>query len=200
MSEVPGLGTDARNRLVETVLGFLDEGDLDPVPERVAERCGLDVRLVRAYLADREQMVDDIITKRLADIDPWMAPIPVDGTLDERIAMLVTRRAEILEWLTPARLAAMRHEVVSQRMRMTRDAIYAAAKSRTAELFAAELDPLEPEARTEFLDALDAVTMWGTWHHWRTSGLSTPQASRAMSVAVSSILDAAVARHKPREA
>jgi AcrR family transcriptional regulator len=197
MSEGSGLGADARSRVVETVLAFFEEGDLDPPPERVAERCGLPRHLVRDYLDDRETLLDDIITKRLAEIDPWLAPIPADGTIEERIATLVARRSEILEWLTPARLAAMRHELISPRMQMVRDAMYATAKARTAELFAPEFDPLPTEARAELLDVLDAVTMWGTWYHWRSAGLSTRQASRAMSVAVTAILDAVVARHKP---
>jgi hypothetical protein len=192
MSEGSGPGADTRNRVIDTVLTLLDEGDTEPGVDSVSERSGVARHVVKDYLADRETLLNDIVTRRLAEIDPWLAPFPAGASRDERIAALVTRRAVILEWLTPARLAAMRYEAKSPRVWQARDAMYTAAKSRTAELFAAELDPLPPATRDELLDALDAVTMWGTWHHWRTSGLDTERASRAMTVAVTALLDAAV--------
>ena len=39
-------------------------------------------------------------------------------------------------------------------------------------------------------DGLDAVTTWGAWYHWRSSGLSIEAAARTMETSVHALLAA----------
>jgi hypothetical protein len=62
------------------------------------------------------------------------------------------------------------------------------ARLRLTQVFATELDPLPEAARTDLLNALDAVTTWSAWHHWRGCGLDVEQARHTMAAAVHTLL------------
>lgn len=62
------------------------------------------------------------------------------------------------------------------------------ARARLAEIFAEELEHLPAARRAEVLYGLDAVTTWGAWYHWRSSGLSAEAAASTMETAVHALL------------
>jgi hypothetical protein len=92
--------------------------------------------------------------------------------------------------VTPVRLAAMRMEPYSARLREGRDTMLDGAKRQLAALFAAELGSLAEADRATMLAALDAATSWGAWHHLRRS-LSIEDARAAMTVSVTALLNQA---------
>ncbi|MFJ3857121.1 TetR/AcrR family transcriptional regulator [Streptomyces sp. NPDC090085] len=183
-------GRRTREKIADALLSLLDEGVVEFPAERVAERAGVSRRLVFHHFADMSQLIDLAVTRRLEQLADQVRPLPVSGPRATRVGALVEQRARILEWITPARLTLMRIEHPSPRIQQVTDEAFAEARLRVAEIFAEELGRLDAHRAAELLDGLDAVTTWGTWHHWRTSGKSPEQARAAMEATVLNLLAA----------
>ncbi|MFD7138308.1 TetR/AcrR family transcriptional regulator [Streptomyces sp. NPDC059919] len=178
----------SRVKIADAVLSLLDEGESHFPADRVAERAGVSRRLVFHHYADMSQLVETAIARRLEQLIEQTRPLPTDGPRAARVAALTEQRARILEWITPAQLTLLRLERNGDRIREVTRQVLDFARGRLAEVFAVELDRLPAERRTEVLHGLDAVTTWGAWYHWRSSGLSVESAARTMETAVHALL------------
>ncbi|MEU8839191.1 TetR/AcrR family transcriptional regulator [Streptomyces roseus] len=178
----------SRVKIADAVLSLLDEGESQFPADRVAERAGVSRRLVFHHYADMSQLVETAIARRLEQLMEQTRPLPTDGPRADRVAALTEQRARILEWITPAQLALMRLEQNGDRIREVTRQVLDFARGRLAEVFGEELDRLPAERRTEVLHGLDAVTTWGAWYHWRSSGLSVEASTRTMATAVHALL------------
>ncbi|MCB5168072.1 TetR/AcrR family transcriptional regulator [Streptomyces bambusae] len=184
-------GRRTRAKIVDALLALLDDGVSEFPAERVAERAGVSRRLVFHHFADMSELVDLAITRRLEQLAEQVRPLPVTGPRRVRVAALAEQRARILEWITPARLTLMRIDHPSPRIRQVTDEAFAEARRRVAEIFAEELGRLDARRSADLLDGLDAVTTWGAWHHWRTSGKTTEESRAAMEATLLNLLAAA---------
>ncbi|MGW3203191.1 TetR/AcrR family transcriptional regulator [Streptomyces sp. NPDC001135] len=183
-------GRRTREKIADAVLALLDEGHSQFPAEQVAQRAGVSRRLVFHHFADMSALADAAIERRLQQIAAQVRPLPTEGARAARVDALTEQRARILEWLTPAYLAVLRLDDPSPRVRQTTQQLLDFARSRLAEVFRAELDRLPEAERSDLLNALDAVTTWSAWHHWRGAGLDTGTARRAMRTAVLALLAA----------
>ncbi|MFJ7262731.1 TetR/AcrR family transcriptional regulator [Streptomyces globosus] len=190
-------GRQTRERIADALLALLDEGSTDFPADKVAARAGVSRRSVFHHFADMSQLVDTAITRRLEQLAEQIRPLPTAGPRAERVAALAEQRARILEWITPARLAVMRMDHPSPRIRQVIDEAFADGRRRMEAVLAAELDPLPEDRRRDLADGLDAVTTWGAWHHWRSTGLSAEQARHAMEATVLNLLASADPRPAP---
>lgn len=181
-------GRQTREKIADALLALLDEGASQFAADAVAERAGVSRRLVFHHFADMNQLIEAAIARRLADLARQVKPLPTSGSREERVAALTAQRARILEWATPTRLAVERLDHQSERIREVQASIFAEARDRLAEVLAPELSRLPEPARTELLNGLDAVTTWGAWHHWRSSGLSAEAAQAVMASTVHTLL------------
>ncbi|WP_078988915.1 TetR/AcrR family transcriptional regulator [Streptomyces sp. WM6372] len=172
----------SRVKIADAVLSLLDEGESHFPADRVAERAGVSRRLVFHHYADMSQLVETAIARRLEQLIEQIRPLPTDGPRAVRVAALTEQRSRILEWITPAQLTLLRIEKPGDRIGF--------ARGRLADIFREELDRLPAERRTEVLHGLDAVTTWGAWYHWRSSGLSVEAAARTMETSVHALLAA----------
>ncbi|MER5639189.1 TetR/AcrR family transcriptional regulator [Kitasatospora sp. NPDC002227] len=186
-------GRQTRERIVDAVLALVEEGETKLVAERVAARAGVSRRLVFHHFEDLPQLADAAITRRFEQLSAQVRPLPTEGPLGLRVAALAEQRARILEWITPTRIAVERLENPSERVLQLVRQMLEFARLRLAEIFAAELGRLPEPGRTDLLNALDAVTTWSAWRHWRTNGLSPEEARRTMEVAVHALLSTAPA-------
>jgi AcrR family transcriptional regulator len=183
-------GRQTREKIADAMLALLDEGESQFPADRVAERAGVSRRLVFHHFADMAQLVDTAITRRLEQLTEQIKPLPTDGPRAARVAALAEQRTRILEWMTPARLAILRMDQPSERIEETTRQLLDFARGRLAEIFAEELDRVPEERRADLLNALDAVTTFGAWYHWRSGGLDIGTARRAMETAVHALLAA----------
>ncbi len=189
-------GRQTQERIVDALLALIEAGDPAPANARIAEQAGISARLVYHHFQDLEELFGIAVERRTEQIlSRHPAPAP-GGTLEARIAAVACQRADLLEWVTPVRLAAMRMEPYSARLRGGRDEMLDGAKHQLAELFAPELGQLAETDRAVILAALDAATSWGAWHHLRRS-LSITDARAAMAVSVTALLGQA--KKAPRE-
>ncbi|MGW1886593.1 TetR/AcrR family transcriptional regulator [Streptomyces sp. NPDC001970] len=181
-------GRQTREKIADAMLSLLDEGETQFPADRVAERAGVSRRLVFHHFADMAQLQDTAIARRLDQLAARIKPLPTDGPRQARVAALAEQRARILEWITPARLTMMRLENPSERVEEATRQVMDFARRRLTEIFAVELGRLPGERGADLLNGLDAVTTWGAWYHWRSSGLDPEAARRAMETAVHALL------------
>ncbi|MFJ3961032.1 TetR/AcrR family transcriptional regulator [Streptomyces sp. NPDC090036] len=181
-------GRQSRLKIAEAVLSLLDEGESTFPAERVAERAGVSRRLVFHHFADMSELVETAITRRLEQLIEQIRPLPATGPRTTRVAALTEQRVRILEWITPAQLTLMRLATPGDRVTEVTREVLDLARARLAEIFAEELERLPAARGSEVLHALDAVTTWGAWYHWRSSGLSAEAAARTMETAVHALL------------
>ncbi|WP_406865207.1 TetR/AcrR family transcriptional regulator [Streptomyces sp. HUAS MG47] len=182
-------GRQTREKIADALLALLDEGETDFPADRVAQYAGVSRRSVFHHFDDMAQLVDTAITRRLGQLAEQIRPLPTSGPRAARVAALVEQRARILEWITPARLAIMRMEHPSDRIREVTDEAFADARRRLEAVLGEELGRVSGRRRTDLVDGLDAVTTWGAWYHWRSTGLSPDQARHAMEATVLNLLD-----------
>src|SRR5579871_2207866 len=78
-------GERARTVVVDAILDLLQEGDLKPTAERVAERAGVSLRLVFHHFADLESLYAAAADRQFERLRPLIKPIPSDGSFDERL-------------------------------------------------------------------------------------------------------------------
>jgi len=180
-------GRQTQERIVDALLALIEAGDPAPANARIAEQAGISARLVYHHFQDLEELFGVAVERRTEQILTRYPAPPPGGPLEARIAAVVAQRAGLLEWVTPVRLAAMRMEPSSARLREGRDKMLDEAKRQLAALFAPELGPLAEADRATMLAALDAATSWGAWHHLRRS-LSFEDARAAMTVSVTALL------------
>ncbi|WP_327281641.1 MULTISPECIES: TetR/AcrR family transcriptional regulator [unclassified Streptomyces] len=178
----------SRVKIADAVLALLDEGESHFPAERVAERAGVSRRLVFHHYADMSQLVETAIARRLEQLIEQIRPLPTDGPRAARVSALTEQRARILEWITPAQLTLLRLEQPGDRISEVKREVLDFARARLVEIFGEELDRAPAGRRTELLHGLDAVTTWGAWYHWRSSGLSVEAATRTMETAVHALL------------
>ncbi|MFK0253668.1 TetR/AcrR family transcriptional regulator [Streptomyces sp. NPDC090445] len=181
-------GRQTREKIADAMLALLDEGATEFPADKVAACAGVSRRSVFHHFADMAQLVDTAITRRLEQLAEQIRPLPTTGPRAVRVAALAEQRARILEWITPARKAVMRMDHPSPRIQQTIDEAFADARARLEAVLAEELDTLTGQRRTDLVDGLDAVTTWGAWHHWRSTGLSPEQARHAMEATVLNLL------------
>jgi TetR/AcrR family transcriptional regulator, regulator of autoinduction and epiphytic fitness len=177
-----------RQALVDALLALLDEGQLQPTAERIAERAGVSERSLFQHFADREVLYQAVAVQQYERIVPTLEPIDVSLPLPERIAAFVDQRARLLETVTPVRRAALllepESEVVAGWLQSTRR-----QKAREVErVFRAELEEVEQSRRGVLLAALVSASAWTSWEALRAHQRLSAERSRAVMRATLSAL------------
>lgn len=179
-----------RRAVVDALLELLDEGDLRPSGERIADRAGVSLRALWTNFNDMETLYaaagERVLERqraRFKPIDPAM-PLP------DRIEAFCRQRAQLLEFLAPAARSSQLREPFSDQLRRNRDQQYAMGRKELAALFGAELDAAGTGAGV-LLHALSMATTWPAWSALRDHfGLSIRAARAVMEHAVTALLAA----------
>jgi TetR/AcrR family transcriptional regulator of autoinduction and epiphytic fitness len=177
-----------RQAITDAHFALLEEGDLRPTAERIAERAGVSLRALWTNFKDMEGLFaaagERLMERQRAEfrpIDPGLA-------LTERIELYCAQRARLLELIAPAARAARIREPFSAQLRKNRQWYLEIAREEIEELFAAELAAAGP-ARGEVLDALTFATTFSGWSMWRDDlHLDVPGATAVLQRVVSALL------------
>ncbi|MGW2254597.1 TetR/AcrR family transcriptional regulator [Kitasatospora sp. NPDC001660] len=181
-------GRQTREKIADAMLSLIDENQAHFPADKVAERAGVSRRLVFHHFSDMAELAEVAVNRRLEQLAAQIRPLPTEGPQELRVTAVTEQRARVLEGVTPARLAVMRLENPSPRIQEAIQHMLDFARLRLTQVFAPELDRLPGPARTDLLNALDAVTTWSAWYHWRSSGLSPEEARHTMAAAVRTLL------------
>ena len=178
-----------RRAVVEAILDLLDQGVADPGVDVVAAAAGVSVRSVFRYFDDLDALALAAVERQVERTYPlWAAP-SAEGSLDQRIAALVTQRQRLFEAIAPARRYALRRSSAAAAIRAGLATSGRALRAQVADQLAPELRRLAPAERRVVLDALDTVAGWAAWEHLRTElGRSAGHTDRVTRHALRALL------------
>jgi AcrR family transcriptional regulator len=180
----------ARASIAGALLSLIDEGDLQPTANRIAERAGISLRLIYHHFGDLESLYREASRVQLTRLMERFVPVPTDLPYDERLAAFVEQRAGIYEWQTPVRRSAMISEHGSKTLQQARSFGTTAARRELDKVFAAEIALIPEDQRPVVLDTIAMVTGWPAWDELRTSGRTVEEASAAMAHGITILLRA----------
>ena len=150
-------GERARTAVVDAILDLLQEGDLKPTAERVAERAGVSLRLVFHHFADLESLYAAAADRQFERLRLLIKPIPSDGAFDQRLETFLRQRARMWERIAPVRRASLRFEPFSKELGRRLADARAIARKEAASVFRTEIEKFPPGDRAEVMAALDAA-------------------------------------------
>jgi AcrR family transcriptional regulator len=180
----------ARASIAEALLSLIDDGDLQPTANRIAERAGISLRLIYHHFGDLESLYQEASRIQLKRLLERYVPVPTDLPYDERLAAFLDQRARLYEWQTPVRRSAMINEHGSRTLQQARSWGTAAAHLEFERTFATEIAELPGETRQATIDALAMITGWPAWDELRTSGRSIEDVTAAMARGITVLLRA----------
>jgi AcrR family transcriptional regulator len=180
-----------RHLIADSLLELLEEGDLQPTAQRIADRAGISLRLIYHHFGDLESLFRATAMRQAERMAALAIPIPVDGPLSVRIAAFCGQRARMLEWITPVRRAALLYEPFSDELRRAREAFVDAGDQLLFSLFEPELERCDAPLRPLTKASLAAVTTWNSWDALRTAGHDPGEAEAVLRHMVTTLLCAA---------
>jgi TetR/AcrR family transcriptional regulator, regulator of autoinduction and epiphytic fitness len=177
-----------RAAIVDALLMLLEEGDLQPTANRIAERAGISLRLIYHHFGDLEALFHAAAIRQGERLIQLTTPIPLDLPFDERLDLFVLQRSDLLEWMTPVRRASLLQEPFSEELRRARDTLIAVGEQYAAALFAEELALVARERRSAVRASLAAASGWNFWDSLRTSGRSIDDTRAAVRCTLEALL------------
>lgn len=157
----------ARAAVVDALLALIEEGQLQPTAQAIAQRAGVSLRLVFHHFDDLEALFVAAAQRQMERLAPTMRSLPTSGSLEERLDAFVEQRCRLLERVKNFRRAALLVEPFSpaaqQRLKQVRDW----KRAEVAALFARELEALAPKERAEVAAALAAASSFDCWQSLR---------------------------------
>jgi len=152
------------NQVLDAMIDLFTQGNLDPTPEQVAALAGVSGRTVYRYFEDSTALMHAAIDRHFERISPLtVIPQLGAGTLDERIARLVSARVRLFDAVASAYRAASAKAptdpILADRLDFTRGAM----REQVEMQFSNELDALDPSVRAtraagiELLVAFESV-------------------------------------------
>ncbi|WP_433078541.1 TetR/AcrR family transcriptional regulator [Dactylosporangium sp. CA-052675] len=177
-----------RRAITDAHFALLEEGELRPTAERIAERAGVSLRALWTNFKDMEGLFAAAGERLMERQRAEYRPIPADLPRDERIERYCAQRARLLELIAPAARAARIREPFSAQLRKNRAWYLEIAREELQTLFAAELEAAG-DARAEVVDALTAAVTFAGWSMWRDElHLDVAGATAVLRRAVSALL------------
>jgi AcrR family transcriptional regulator len=179
-----------RRAIVDAHLSLLDEGDLKPTGERIAERAGVSLRALWTNFKDMERLFAATGERLMERQQAAFRPVPLELPLARRVEEFCRQRATLLELIGPAARAARLREPFSAQLRRNRAWYLSKVRQELEELFAAELGRHGAE-REQLLDALIVACTSSSWSLMRDDlGLSIEASLAVMHRTVGALLGA----------
>lgn len=174
-----------REAIVESLIGLLEDGAVQPSVEEIAARAGVSERSVFGHFHDRETLfaaVADAMEHRVRA--QWGELPPPSAPLDERIDAFVAQRARTYELIAPVRRAGLLMEPFSETTQLGVAATRSLKRREAWRLFSPEL--AGDHARGS---ALAALASYSGWDALRTQqALSVDDARAALRSGLSALL------------
>jgi AcrR family transcriptional regulator len=152
-----------RDSVVEALLDLLTEGNPRPTAREIAERAGVSLRSVYVHFDDLEDLFLAAAGRQLERVLPLLAPVPAEGTLEERLDAFVARQARLLDATAPVRLASTLQEPFSPVIAEVHHAVRQAGLAELERVFAPELAQRSGRHRRALLVSLELVSSGTTW-------------------------------------
>ena len=176
-----------RRAIVAAHLALIDEGDLKPTGERIAERAGVSLRTLWTNFKDMETLfaaTGELVKDRQ---DSMYRRIEPELPLAERVEQFCAQRIEVLEMLAPTARASALREPFSAQLRVNRVGNIARARRQVEETFEPEL--ALADEREQLVTAVTVASTWSSWSMMRdTLGMPVDEAKGVMRRTVTALL------------
>jgi AcrR family transcriptional regulator len=180
-----------RDAIADALLDLVREGQLRPTAREIAARAGISLRSVYHHFDDLEDLFCVAARRQFDRIAPMLTPAAEDGTLQERVAGVVRRRAQLYEQLGAIRHATELQEPFSPTLQRLAANAQTRGREELERVFASELSALDESARARMIATIDALTTGNAWDLFRVRhALPSADAERAMAGAVTAVLEA----------
>jgi len=178
-----------RQALVDALFALLEDGELRPTAERIAQRAGVSERSVFQHFSDREALLEAVSRQQYERVVKAVEPVDASRPLTERIDAFVAQRAKVLEQVSPVlragRLFEHESDVVAGWLSTARQA----AAIEVERVFMRELQRAEAGERAVLLAALVSAASWAAWEGYRVhQRLGTERARAAVRRTISALL------------
>jgi AcrR family transcriptional regulator len=164
---------DSRRRIVQALLELVQEGELEPSAETVAERAHVGLRSVFRHFKDMEslrQEISNIIESRVAAVA--VAPLAGD-TWQQRLDQLIERRVEVFEQVMPYRR--------SGNVQRHRSTVMEDNNARLNQILRAILVNILPDSLSSTeVEALDLIMCIDSWIRLRHDQKLTAEDAKAV--------------------
>ena len=173
---------DSRRRIVKALLQLVQEGDLEPSAEAVAERAEVGLRSVFRHFKDMEGLRQEISAEVEARLRAAIASPLAGETWRERLQSLIERRADVFEQVMPYRRAGLVQRHKSEVIQQQSDVLNTTLRAILVNVLPEGLAP-------DLVDALDLVMSLDSWIRLRTEQTLTVERAKAvMTLAVNALL------------
>jgi TetR/AcrR family transcriptional regulator of autoinduction and epiphytic fitness len=156
-----------RQAIVDALFTLLDDGELRPTAERIAERAGVSERSVFQHFPDREALFEAVARQQYERLIAKIKPVDASRALPERLDALVAQRTRLLEQTSSVRRAALLLEHESDVVAGWLESWRRGAASEVERIFRRELEEVEAGERAVLLGALVSATSWPVWESYR---------------------------------
>ncbi len=181
-----------RQALVDALFALLEEGDLSPTAERIAQRAGVSERSVFQHFHDREALFQAVCVQQYERIVRALKPVDASLPLPERIDAFCDERARMLERISPVRRAGQLIEHESDVVAGWLETARKGAAADVERVFRSELEPLERGERAVLLAALVSASSWQAWEGMRVhQRLGVERARAAMRATLRALVASA---------
>lgn len=168
-----------RQALVDALFGLLDDGELRPTAERIAERAGVSERSVFQHFPDREALFEAVARQQYERTMSNLEPVDASRPLSERLDAFVTQRARLLEQSSSVRRAALLLEHESDVVAGWLHSWRRGAATEVEGVFRRELEEHEAGERAILLEALVSAASGLVWEGYRVHQRMGAERARA---------------------
>jgi AcrR family transcriptional regulator len=178
-----------RQALVDALFALLEDGELRPTAERIAQRAGVSERSVFQHFPDREALLEAVARQEYERVVTALEPVDASRPLGERIDAFVVQRTRLLERISPVRRAALLIEHESDVVAGWLTTARQGAAADVERVFRRELERAESGERAVLLAALVSATSWPVWEGYRVhQRLGAERARAAMRRTIAALL------------
>lgn len=178
-----------RTAVVDALLDLIDEGNLQPPAQLVAERAGVSLRIVYHHFDDVQTLFAAAAARQAGRVMTLVRPVSDEGSFAARLDAFVAQRARLYTRVFNVRRAARLLEHVAPLVAESLQLVRGYKREEAERVFARELAALPPSRRRERAHALGAVCSFNTWESLRAhQRLSVDEARRVMATMISSVL------------
>jgi TetR/AcrR family transcriptional regulator of autoinduction and epiphytic fitness len=178
-----------RDAVVEALLALLDEGELSPTAERVAQRAGVSERSIFQHFGDREALFEAAGRRQYDRVVPALRPVDPALSLDERLDAFVEQRCRLFEQVKGVRRAALLKEHESESIAAWLIAARKANAIEVERVFAREIAAIPADERDTAFAAMVAAAAWTSFENLRIQQQLAPEeACAAMRTALAALI------------
>ena len=180
-------GKRNRDAIVQAVIDLMQEGNLSPSADEIAERAGVARRSIYHHFADLAELHQAVAHQHLDHIVGLFGPIVTDGTFQHRLTTFVDQRVHVCEQTMPVYRASL---LVAHDSDIVADLLSLGHEYLRAEV----LQTFAPEiGGDDFwrLEAVDSAASFEGWVQLRiVRGLDVERATEVLRRSIRALLTA----------